>query len=460
MLRERIVCFLSEIQHLNHWQQHLLVRALLLYGLGRRNSSELRELARQFNVTDPLYKLKSQFFDRTYYMISIYWRVTFEYFRQLPCVSHLTCTALDPMVLEKAVTSVSTVGSSMRQACRGDVGLIESFLNLDDHNELYRLARALPYSTPNECDLLPVIKKLQRYCASLAYKRMRFLVEHDRALTFDDLKTELFEAGLMTLRHYDADFHDGLKLLNTAKKGARNYFVRLVEFHTAQCRSRLVRHMDQDIVRYRMRRCGTCGWFDTKDSDGMSCQDRGMYSSYQPCLARWRGNFYHARSITVAEECGNCIHYDENGGLACVARNVAPTAQPCKNFELRTSCEHFVDTTASLDAPVGMEDRRERGTLLDLIPAPLIDGGRDAWLTELLEQLPASSARVVRITLGMGDAEFDDWLWYETGQQSCQFADGAIARYACIFVGVTIEMVRDHLRQFLTIPRRARSERA
>lgn len=455
VLRERLVRFIPEVSHLPREDQQRIVRSLLWYALGRYDSRDVRELARELGVPDELYRFKSEFLDRTYYMVSVWWRAVLAYFRHLPATSQLSTTALDVPTLLRATETVATVEPNVRRSCAADVALIEAFLTLDDHQHLYRLARALPYATPSDHDLVPIVKKLQRYCASLAYTRMRFIVEHDRALTYDDLRIELFEAGLMTLRHYDAEFSDELKLLNTAKKGAHNHCVRLIEFHTARCRSRLVRHIEQKVVPYRMRRCGTCAWFDARGADSVSCRERGMEASFRPCRAQHFGNLYHARSITGAHECANCIRYDAGRSDACVMRNVLPTARPCGSFESRVGAEQFIDTTASLDAPLGSSEKRVGGTLLDYLPATSRGDATDEWLEELLERLPADSARVVRITLGLGDAEFDDWLWYETGEPSSTFTDSVLARYACTFVGVTLDVMRDHLRQFLTerVPR-------
>lgn len=463
MLRERLGPFIDQAAgRLGQPQSFEIARALLLYGLGRRNSEELRRLALQHGITDELYQLKSEFIDRTHYMASVWWRAVFEYFRRCPArnASGPDTHYVDVRVLQEAVAAVRTIKSDrMRRECASDVLLIEAFLTVQDHRQLYRLARATNYATPTELDLLPTVKKLQRYCANLVRRRMRFIIKHDNGLTAQDLENALFEAGLMTLRQYDAETNS-LKLLNTAKRGAHNYFVRLVEFYTARCRSRLVRHLQGRTIPYEQDACGTCAWFDVAAPDGKSCVEDGVRPSHRPCRRRSVNNLYHARTISEAYECGNCLYYDRAGGWqkGCVSKDVGPTNRPCRSFELRVAAEQFVSTTSSLDAPVGDAQSGERAALIDFVPAPQPQPVDNEWLEQLLTALPAKQARIVSITLGQPDEHFDAWLSSRTYQSSNRFNDSQLARYACEFVGVELEEMRDVLRQYLT-PQRSRGVR-
>jgi len=458
MLRERLERFIAQpaVRRLSRRQCHEVVRALLLYGLGRRNSEQLRQLGLKYYITDELYQLKSEFFDRTYYMASIWWRSVFEYFRHVkaPTAAGPDTTYLDIDTLLPAVATIRTIQSDrMRRECAADVLLIEPYLTLDDHHQLYRLARAANYTTPSDLDLLPIVVKLQRYCANLVRRRMRFIVKYDRGLTAQDLENALFEAGLMTLRQFDAEANS-LKLLNTAKRGAHNYYVRLVEFYTARCRSRLVRHVEGKTTPYRQHACGTCAWFDVEAPDGKTCQQAGVRPTHQPCRRKRVGNIYHSRTISEAYECGNCFHYDRPGphAKACVEMDVVPTSRPCRSFDLRIGTDQFVSTTSSLDAPAG-EQSGDRANLIDFVPAPeRPQPVENEWLVELLASLPAREARVVRITIGMQDEDFDDWLWSRTYQFTSQFNDCQLARYACEFVGMELEDMRGVLCQYLTVP--------
>ena len=465
MLRERLVRFIERpaVRRLSSRDLTVLVRAVLLYSLGRRNSEQLRQLALQYRVTDDLYDFKSDFLDRTYYMAALFWRGVFEYFRRLraPTADGPGGTELCVGTLRRAIASIRTIGAKLQRQCAADVMLVQAFLPLDDHRELYRLARATTWATPSDYDLLPIVANLQRYCAGLVRRRMRFLIKHDNGLTAQDLEGALFEAGLMTLRQYDAE-QNGLKLLNTAKRGAHNYYVRLVEFYTARRRSRLVRHIDGATVPYELRNCGTCAWLDVKGSDGVTCQEAGLLPGHEPCRRRDVGNLYHVRAITDAHQCGNCLYYDrpipgkQTG--ACSAQNRLPTGGVCIDFELRVGVEQYVATTASLDAPVGHRDADDRAALVDLMPDERSrEPAADEWLTNLLATLPSVQARVVNITLGGADEAFDQWLWSRTYRFGHEFSDQQLARYGCEFVGIDVEQMRDVLRQHLPVRRAARN---
>lgn len=455
MLRERLVRFLSlpEIRTLPDGAHREIVRALLLYSLGRRNSEQLRQLSLRYRATDAIYQFKSQHLDRTHYVASLYWRVVFEYFRNLK-----TRTAdgpgsvqMVPSVLIGAIEKVRTIDTALvGQECARDVMLLERFLDLDDHRQLYRIARATDYRTPTRHDLLPVIRKLQRYCTTLVRRRMRFILKHDRSMTSHDLETALFEAGLITLHQFDADDNE-LRLLNTAKRGAHNYFVRLVEYHTAQCRARLVRKTSGATIPYDRRACGTCAWFDVAAPDGKTCRDAGHRPAAEPC--RRKGLVYHVRAISEAHQCGNCLHYDRPGPFdperSCLDMNVEPTQRPCRNFDLRVGSEQFVTTTASIDAPV-RPDRDDHTTLADFIPAKQTED-EQAWLDGLCDNLTDVEARVVRITLGIDDEGFDRWLYGRTYQHARDLKDQQLARYACEFLGLDLDDMRDVLRQHLVV---------
>lgn len=465
MLRERLVRLINqpELRRLDHATHAEIVRALLLYSLGRRNSEELRQLSLAHGVTEPLYSFKSQYLDRTHYVASLYWRAVFEYFRavEAPTADGPATPDMQPPVVELAVQRVRTIKSAtLRRECMGDVLLLERFLTLQDHRQLYRLARATSYATPTEYDLLPIVKKLQRYCNGLVRKRMRFLIKHDRGLTAHDLEAALFEAGLVTLHQFDAETNE-LKLLNTAKRGAHNYFVRLVEYHTAQCRARLVRKQAGKTEPYRQRACGTCAWLDVAAPDGKTCHEAGVKPSYEPCRRKSVTTLYHVRGINEAHACGNCLYYDRAGPVSpggCLESDVLPWARPCREFVLRIGIEQFVATTASLDAPC-TKTGEDDATLGDFIPAEAPKPHEAEWLDRLLVSLTDDEARVVRITLGFQDQGFERWLWPRTYQSSTELKDGQLARYACEFVGVELDDMKDCLRQHLTVRRRVQSRR-
>ena len=137
MLRERLGRFIEQpaVRRLSSDDLSILVRAVLLYSLGRRNSEQLRQLARRYQVTDELYDFKSDFLDRTYYMAALFWRGVFEYFRRYRArtAAGPDHTELCVETLRLAIASIKTIGAKLQRQCAGDVMLVQAFLPLEDH---------------------------------------------------------------------------------------------------------------------------------------------------------------------------------------------------------------------------------------------------------------------------------------------------------------------------------------
>ncbi len=245
MLRARLFAFLRSLPKSFRTveDEKQIVRAVLLYTIGRRKAADFRILGRRLGITEELYGFKSQFLDRNYYAISQFWRVVFEYFRRLPVQAgvHLKTTKIDAKILLAAIRSLPNIPKNQRRSCAADVRLMEKFLTLEDHQRLLRLARSTAYDTPSELDLLPILRKLQSFSLNLARYKARFISNNDDGLSTDDIAMEIFEAGLRTIREFDAEISCGEKLLNTGKKGARNHCNRLIDFHTTKKRNRIVR---------------------------------------------------------------------------------------------------------------------------------------------------------------------------------------------------------------------------
>lgn len=441
MLRERIAQLLGQpgLSHLSDRTQRTLVRAILLYLVGRESSEQLRRLSIQHEIAEPFYQFKSTCLDRTHYCASVFWRAVFGYFKHAAPRTGPTTTQMDPGVAVE-VANQTSLSAKAQQGCAADLLLLESFLTLQDHQNLHTVALSSIHADPTSQDLVPTINELQRYCTRLVRTRMRFLPDHDNALSIQDLERELFEAALMTLHQYDAE-PNRLKLLNTAKRGAKNHCVRLIEFHTAQCRARLVRE-HTPAKPYGVSQCGTCAWFDTTGPTGKTCQQAGARPSHQPCRQETSGLLYHARVPNREEQCGNCVHYDTAGprGAPCVDQDVVPATPVCRHYEARVQVEKYSATTDSLDQPVRQEG--EGGSLIDFIPAPQAD---PEWVRDLLGSLPERTGRVVQLVLGVHDRSFEEWLWCRTGEDSDQVRDRDLVCYACEFVGVDLAEVRDQL---------------
>lgn len=105
-------------------------------------------------------------------------------------------------------------------------------------------------------------------------------------------------------------------------------------------------------------------------------------------------------------------------------------------------------TTVSLNQEIAMDGSSL--TLQDVIEDKgSVDQGRSAdeqqWLGDLLRAVPAEVSRVVRITLGDHDPEFERWLEGRSKHPVHSMKDATIARYACEFASVPIDTVRQVL---------------
>lgn len=451
MLRGRLYDFLYPLQ-IDEGSQHKLTGSILLYILGQRKAADLRALGHDFDITDPLYTFKSEYLDHNNYTISQFWRVVFGYYKIVttPSIDGPTTTLLDRSVLEEAVECVPTIKKRDRRAVASDVMLMEDFTSLEDHRSVFQVAKFSRYATPTDLDLLPAIKKLQRYCASYAYQKMRFIAQNDEGLTLDDLSAELFDIALKALREYDSDPNE-LRLLNTAKLSARNHCQRLIDFHTAKKRERIVRIGSRKPPKHVQQICGTCAWFDTK-SNGESCADTGIKAAYKPCRRKLA---YHPRVITAEQVCGNCKFYDSplpGAKKSCVNTNIPPDSSICEFFEGHVSPHReYQPTTASLDQELYEKSSGATMTLLDKQEDDKArydeDHARQQWLDNLLGHLSTDQGRVVKIVLGDHDPEYEAWLWHRSKKTPESLSESATVRLACEFTSIPVNDMRFALRE-------------
>ncbi len=437
MLRRRLGEFLVDLPRHHH---RAFIRLVLLYALGRRTSRDLQVAGREWGCTDALFEFKADFLDRSHYMLSVFWRACFMYFRSIPCSpGGPDVTSVDFGTLSSVVSSLPVDGVVARRCCN-DVALVEAFLDLREHQALRRIGTAAYFTNPTDQDLRPLVQELYRYCGGLANRKMRFLVNNDPGHTLDDFIVELFEAGLSTLRHYDADSDQPLKLLNFARRGAKNHCLRLIDYHTAQRRARLVR-VSNDPMGYRVKACGTCAWLDCK-VDGESCRDTGVTASAPACP---RERVYHRRNITTEKVCGNCRYYDTphpGATTSCLSLDRDPREEICPEYHGRGEEQEFIRTTGSIHRQLG-DDQRSR-QLEDVIGRP--DPRDREWIEGLLREVDGEVARVVRITLGIPDEDFEQWLWQHADRGSVGMTDRQVARYACEFCDVALKDVKRVLR--------------
>lgn len=87
-----------------------------------------------------------------------------------------------------------------------------------------------------------MIDKLRIYCKYLANRKLKFISNNDRGLDTEDFVNELLAKGVTAAEKYDTQ--NALHTLNIAKKAAHNHAMRLIEWHTAQKRRRVVSDSD------------------------------------------------------------------------------------------------------------------------------------------------------------------------------------------------------------------------
>lgn len=380
MLRARLFSFLRSLapNTLTIDEEKQIVRAILLYVTGRRDSAHFRQIGRSLKLTEELYTFKSEFLDRNYYVLSQFWRVVFAYFKLIKLrrgrapeiitesafvyrgrVSNtgrrLSTTRIDSALLRQAMDSVPTLTKDQRRQCADDVRLLEDFLTLADHRQLHETARDAVYETPTDIDLQPVINKLRSFSFSLAKFKTRFIAKHDLGVSIDDMGIEIFEVGLRTIREFDSDWSNGEKLLNTAKVAARNHCSRLIDYYTTQKRSRVVQIQTED------------------------------------------GTEYRPTTVSINQE----------------------IAMDGSSLTLQDVMEDDADSTQQ--------------------------SAEQQWLNGLLRTVPIEVSRVVKITLGGSDPEFETWLQGRSKHSIHSMKDATIAKYACEFASVPMETVRQAL---------------
>ena len=64
------------------------------------------------------------------------------------------------------------------------------------------------------------------------------------------------------------------------------------------------------------------------------------------------------------------------------------------------------------------------------------------WLQDLLNAVPDRVRRVIDITLGESDPEFEQWIETKSAQPLNKMKDSMVAKYACEFASVPISVVR------------------
>lgn len=115
--------------------------------------------------------------------------------------------------------------------------------------------------------LIDMVSELDKFCASVAYKRLRFLQTTDHAVGLEDLKNDLLAHALLAIRKYehfsdDGKNHNVTKIKNYVKRSITNHALNLINYYTSKGRARI-----ENITVH----CGQCAY--CKEGKFTHCQN-------------------------------------------------------------------------------------------------------------------------------------------------------------------------------------------
>lgn len=130
-------------------------------------------------------------------------------------------------------------------------------LNLDDINyvynsigdnykeEIYRLANSFIIFEPiSDEEFATICKKLNKFCNSLVYQKLRFISLNDTSIDLEDLRQELLLQVIKTVHTYEHfkkldGGRDIDKIVNYSKRALSNFTTNIILYHTKKVRSRI-----------------------------------------------------------------------------------------------------------------------------------------------------------------------------------------------------------------------------
>jgi len=175
MLRNRIFSGLSGSQEV----KSELTRMIVLYLCRVVDSNTLRSTARKAGVYAELMELKVNFLDEHYYCLSRFWRGIHSY-----CLGD---------TLKTIVRKFGIIPD--------DIRVVREFLSLEDLRTISHVAltekRGVNYTVPRKI-LDDSIQLLQREVQTIAYKKLRFIANHDPGFAGIDDGLEDFQMALLT----------------------------------------------------------------------------------------------------------------------------------------------------------------------------------------------------------------------------------------------------------------------
>lgn len=122
-----------------------------------------------------------------------------------------------------------------------DVSWIYTYLSLKDKRTLKHIQRykIIPTKRFGPKTMRAITTELERFCRSVVRRRLCFIYKYDQGVAVEDLVNELVEVALKTIRKVEYE-GNRLKAMNFARRAARNRAINIINFHTAEKRSRLI----------------------------------------------------------------------------------------------------------------------------------------------------------------------------------------------------------------------------
>lgn len=217
MLRQLIMN--PSVAHLNHEELKSCAQAITGFALGVLSNEAYKQTGRDLGVYPYFEELKKGPFNTQKYFLENFWRAMYAY--------------ID--------------GRTPEEAARDhEVDLADIYFAIDmlSPNQIKQLQAGVSnYSVAylNDEAISSLVQSMERYCAKLAWTKLRFIAKHDHSIDIEDLIAELQAEASRVIRYYSFLSGEPLKLSNYVRAAIENQAYKLIEFHTAKRRQRVKR---------------------------------------------------------------------------------------------------------------------------------------------------------------------------------------------------------------------------
>lgn len=200
-----------------------IYRDVIRYGANLIKARNLKITAKQYGVIDQINKLKKNFLDSNYYMLSEFWRGVWWY----------------------------SISGNIEESCKkyevshDDILLAKEFLLQSDFDELKKINVESHENVTSEKEKLRLLNIVIPYINSIVRRKLSFISKYDSALGTPDLVGELVAEAVRVIHHYD--YLNEEKLLNYARRSVHNAAMNIIGSRTTSSRQRVVKTEDANI---------------------------------------------------------------------------------------------------------------------------------------------------------------------------------------------------------------------